>query len=364
MEKQEGNKIFSDIDKLYSEYYEVFLKKNDADFKEKYAIAYKSARDKLIIAVCKLYFKFEHKEGSCKNIPPVTKRNKNNDNYSDIVLLETVKAMDEYQDSDSRKKGYSFSNYVCMKINYAKGKEYSKNIASSNQGGSEISDYEAAQIRRVLKKDKELIKFGIYDENKRNEKIAMLLSTNSYAMTVEAVIRFKQLGTCQTTEIEVETSEGKTYSVIDSEKNRTEKNHITPESEYLKNEQSVYLEKLFCEIDDIYAKKNDVRESEIFTVALLKPFQVEKKNYVQENGSLQDFYPDIYAILAKYNCIDKAILRPFFEECDYCLPTQEEIEKKYGLNKKYAGTLLMRFRESFSGSKNIKEYFYDYLKKK
>jgi AAA15 family ATPase/GTPase len=213
-------------------------------------------------------------------------------------------------------------------------------------------------------KDKELIKFGIYDENKRNEKIAMLLSTNSYAMTVEAVIRFKQLGTCQTTEIEVETSEGKTYSVIDSEKNLTEKNHITPESEYLKNEQSVYLEKLFCEIDDIYAKKNDVRESEIFTVALLKPFQVEKKNYVQENGSLQDFYPDIYAILAKYNCIDKAILRPFFEECDYCLPTQEEIEKKYGLNKKYAGTLLMRFRESFSGSKNIKEYFYDYLKKK
>ena len=196
METQESNKIFSDIDNLYAKYLEVSLKKDDAAFKEKYAVALKSVRDKLIIAVCKLYFKFENKVGSSKNISPVTARNKNNDNYSDIVVIETINAMDTYTDN-----GYSFSQYVCMKINSAKGKEQSRKIASYNHGGSSISEYEAQQIRRVMKKDKELLKFGIYDENKRNEKLSRLLSTDSHPMSVESIVHFKQLGSCQTTGI-------------------------------------------------------------------------------------------------------------------------------------------------------------------
>ena len=327
METQESNKIFSDIDNLYAKYLEVSLKKDDAAFKEKYAVALKSVRDKLIIAVCKLYFKFENEVGSSKNISPVTARNKNNDNYSDIVVIETINAMDTYTDN-----GYSFSQYVCMKINSAKGKEQSRKIASYNHGGSSISEYEAQQIRRVMKKDKELLKFGIYDENKRNEKLSRLLSTDSHPMSVESIVHFKQLGSCQTTGIEGKNSDGELYSVIDQEKNLTEKHFVTPESEALRAEFKAQINKLFLEIDKIYSEKNDKRESEILTISLLKPFQIQKDEFNKNSNSLKTFNLDLYILLSQYGCIDKSILQSFFEDPDYILPTQSDIEKKYGFN--------------------------------
>lgn len=359
METQESNKIFSDIDDLYVRYLEVSLKKDDVDFKEKYAVALKLARDKLIIAVCRLYFEFENKVDSNKNILPVTSKNINNDNYSDIVVIETINAMDTYTEN-----GYSFSQYVCMKINQARGKERSKRIASSNNGGSPISEYEAQQIRRVMKKDKELLKFGIYDDNKRNEKLAKLLSTESHPMTVDSIIHFKQLGKSRTSSIEMNNSDGETYSVIDQDKNLTDKNFITPESDLLKKEFDIQINKLFLEIDNIYVEKYDIKESEILTISLLKSFQTQKDDFVKESNSLKDFYPDIYLLLSKYKCIDKTILNSFFEVPSYVLPTQHEIEEKYGLKEKYAGKLLQRFREAIAGNKNIEEYFFDYIKKR
>ena len=359
METQESNKIFSDIDNLYAKYLEVSLKKDDAAFKEKYAVALKSVRDKLIIAVCKLYFKFENEVGSSKNISPVTARNKNNDNYSDIVVIETINAMDTYTDN-----GYSFSQYVCMKINSAKGKEQSRKIPSYNHGGSSISEYEAQQIRRVMKKDKELLKFGIYDENKRNEKLSRLLSTDSHPMSVEPIVHFKQLGSCQTTGIEGKNSDGELYSVIDQEKNLTEKHFVTPESEALRAEFKAQINKLFLEIDKIYSEKNDKRESEILTISLLKPFQIQKDEFNKNSNSLKTFNLDLYILLSQYGCIDKSILQSFFEDPDYILPTQSDIEKKYGLKDKYAGKLLQRFRESIAENGAVKDYFYDFIKKK
>lgn len=359
METQESNKIFSDIDNLYAKYLEVSLKKDDAAFKEKYAVALKSVRDKLIIAVCKLYFKFENKVGSSKNISPVTARNKNNDNYSDIVVIETINAMDTYTDN-----GYSFSQYVCMKINSAKGKEQSRKIASYNHGGSSISEYEAQQIRQVMKKDKELLKFGIYDENKRNEKLSRLLSTDFHPMSVESIVHFKQLGSCQTTGIEGKNSDGELYSVIDQEKNLTEKHFVTPESEALRAEFKAQINKLFLEIDKIYREKNDKRESEILTISLLKPFQIQKEEFNKNSNSLKTFNLDLYILLSQYGCIDKSILQSFFEDPDYILPTQSDIEKKYGLKDKYTGKLLQRFRESIAENGAVKDYFYDFIKKK
>ena len=137
--------------------------------------------------------------------------------------------MDTYTDN-----GYSFSQYVCMKINSAKGKEQSRKIASYNHGGSSISEYEAQQIRRVMKKDKELLKFGIYDENKRNEKLSRLLSTDSHPMSVESIVHFKQLGSCQTTDIEGKNSDGELYSVIDQETGKVPyKKHESSEPAYI-----------------------------------------------------------------------------------------------------------------------------------
>lgn len=267
--------------------------------------------------------------------------------------------MDTYTDN-----GYSFSQYVCMKINSAKGKEQSRKIASYNHGGSSISEYEAQQIRRVMKKDKELLKFGIYDENKRNEKLSRLLSTDSHPMSVESIVHFKQLGSCQTTGIEGKNSDGELYSVIDQEKNLTEKHFVTPESEALRAEFKAQINKLFLEIDKIYREKNDKRESEILTISLLKPFQIQKEEFNKNSNSLKTFNLDLYILLSQYGCIDKSILQSFFEDPDYILPTQSDIEKKYRLKDKYTGKLLQRFRESIAENGAVKDYFYDFIKKK
>lgn len=361
MKQQDAEKIFAEINKLYEQYHEVSLKKNDADFSSNYSVAYKSARDKLIIAVCKLYFKFEHSEGSNEKIQAVTVRNKNDDNYSDIVLETTIIAMDSYEESGSKEKGCFFSQFVCLKINQAKGKEQSKKIISSNQGGRTVSDYESNMIRRVMKKDAELEKFGIFDENKRNEKIALLLTTDSHNVSVEMVIRFKQLAKNQTMRTEQESTNGDNYSVLDLEKNLQEKNFITPESEFLENELREQLPLLLNEMECIFNEKADKKVADLLAVSLLDCFEPMKKTYIQSGNQIKDFYPFVYELLSRYCCLEQSIVRRFFTEPDYSLPTQKDIIDKYGLGKSAASKILSRFREKLKHTENVEKYFSDFL---
>ena len=359
MEQQDVEKTFSEINKLYDIYHDISLRKNEAGFLSNYSIAYKSAREKLIIAVCKLYFKFEYSEDSNDTIHVVTVKNKNNDNYSDVIIDATIKAMDSYEESGSREKGYLFSQFVCLKIKQAKGKEESEKIISLNHGGRTVSDYEAKMIRRVMKKDIELKKFGILDEDKRNEKISLLLTTDSHIVSVESVIRFKNLFKNQTISTEQKSSNGEEYSILDLEKNLNEKNYITPESEIIKSEFNSQINILLSEIDSM---KYDKRESEIFTIALLKSFQMEKEEYLNKFSSLDGFNLPIYSLLSHHKCIETIILDSFFNDPNYKLPTQNFIEKKYGLKDKYGGKLLQRFREAIAANKTVRDYFYDFIK--
>ena len=361
MKQQDVEKIFAEINKLYDEYHDISLRKNDTDFSFRYSAAYKSAREKLIISVCKLYFKFEYREDSNDKTHVVTVKNKNNDNYSDVILEATINAMDSYEESGGKEKGILFSQFVCLKIKQTKGKEKSKTIISSNHGGRTVSDYESNMVRRVMKKDAELEKFGIFDENKRNEKIALLLSTDTHIISIESVIHFKKLSKNQTIGTEQASPHGDEYSILDIEKNLNEKNYITPESEMIKRELSCQLNILLSEIDSM---KYDTKESEIFTIALLKAFQLEKEEYIKKFGSLEKFNFSIYSLLSRHKCIESIILDSFFNDPNYKLPTQNDIENKYGLSEKYGGKLLQRFRETIAANKKVRDYFYDFIKEK
>ena len=353
MQQEKYDGYFSKINELYSQYLEVVSKKETSDFNEKWKSAYKIIREKLIIAVCKVYFDFEIKENT--ESPAVDKNNRYDDNYSDIVLEETINALESYENSSSKANGYQFSYYVCTNIRQELGKARSKTFISVNHGGACISDYEAEMTRKVIKKDKELQKLGIKDENKRNQKLEVLLDIG-----IETVQKYKSLSKCQTSSTEQE-KDGKTYSVLDLESNLQEKNFITPESEFLKKELEEQLPILLDEMDEIFNKKADDKVSELLTVSLLDSFVSLKKAHIQDRNQMTDFYPFLFNMLSEYDCFNKEIIKNFFTDMDYILPTQKDITDKYGFDKSAASKILSRFRGKLKDNEKVKKYFSEFL---
>ena len=75
-----------------------------------------------------------------------------------------------------------------MKINNARGKAHSKKIASDNQGGSAITEYESSMIRKIKKAEKDFNKMR-YDDNQISKKIAILFNISE-----NMVNKYKNLG--------------------------------------------------------------------------------------------------------------------------------------------------------------------------
>lgn len=351
MNQGKYDNYFSKINELYSQYVDVASKKNDADFDKKWAYAYKTIREKIILAVCKVYFEYEIKKDSDKSNKTIIYQDINDDNYSDIVVEEIINALDSYESSSSKEKGYQFSYFVCINIRQEIGKERSKAYVSVNHGGTEVSDYEATMTRRILKKDKELQKMGIYDEEKRNQKLAVLLDIG-----IETVQKYIALGKNQTTSTELE-KDGRTYSKLDLENNLQERNFITPESEYIVNEMKEQIPLMLNEMESIFLKKPDVKTAELLAISILEYFEPYRKNYIMSGYPLSGFCPILRELISKYSCIDSKITTSFFTDPDYVLPTRKDITDKYGLDKSAATQILTRFREKLKDKENIKKYF-------
>lgn len=345
---------FDKINELYSQYSELVLKQQDSDFQEKWKSAFEAIKDKIVIEVCRIYFKFENL-GSKE--APVTQENKNDDNYSDVVVEEILHSLSSYEESAVNKENFPFSIFVCTNVKRAVGKAKSKAIASSNQGGSEISDYEALMIRKIIKTDKQLKKFGLREESSRIKEIANLLNIG-----IDTAKKYLELGKCKTLVEEQESKSGEKYSVLDLEKNLTQRNFITPESELLSLELKEKLTELLQEMEKIYQKKKDSKLSEILAITILNPFKAEKTNFINNNFPLANFYFEIYNLLKEFKCIDRNILKSFFEIPDYVLPSYQKIADKYGIDKSAVNKILERFRGKLALNKKLSGYFEEFIK--
>lgn len=355
MNQEKYDNYFSKINELYSQYVDIVSQKNKADFAIKWATAYRTIKEKIILTVCKVYFEFEIKKDSDESNKTIIYQDVYDDNYSDIIVEEIIKALDSYESSSSKDNGYQFSYFVCTNIRQEIGKARSKNYISVNHGGAEVSDYEATMTRRILKKDKELQKMGIYDEEKRNQKLEVLLDIG-----IETIQKYKILGKCQTTSTELE-KDGKTYSVLDLENNLQERNFITPESEYILNEMKAQLPLLLNEMEAIFLKKPDEKTAELLAISILESFESARKIHITNGNLLSDFYPFICELISKYSCIDSKITTSFFSDPDYVLPTRKNITDKYGLDKSEATHILSRFRVKLRDQETVKKYFPDFI---
>ena len=357
MVQQDYGREFDKINELYAQYAELAAKQDADDFEKEWKNAYKTIREKLIISVCKIYFKFENTEGSCEKISPITNANKNDDNFSDVVVEEIINSMETYDVSVNEKNSYPFSKFVCTNVSHARGKALSKKIASDNHGGSCISEYEASMIRKISKKDKDLERFGTFDESKRNIVISKMLE-----ISVDLVIKYKNLAKNNTTETDRTNSEGETFSVFDVEQNdQTEKQNITPETILIENFDRENFPIFMKEIDKIYSKKRDEKLSLILTVMFLKPYESRKSEHISFERALSEFYPEVFELLKDYDFISKDILNSFFEDISYELPSQQMIADKFNVDKSAITQIIKRFRKNLASNKKLLDAFEDFL---
>lgn len=349
------NKIFLQINELYSKYHELTLKRSEVEFNQKYDSAYKAIREKIIIAICKIYFKFWEKDNPTYTLSDINTRNLYEDNYSDIIVEEITKSLDSYENSISKKNGYNFSSYTCLNIKNAVGKARSKSYISVNHGGITVSDYEASMVRKVLKADKELQKLGFTNDDHRNRKLTKLLNIG-----IETVQKYKYLSKYQTRSIQ-KNNKDSTFSILDLETNLCEEIYQNPESAFFLKEIKLQIPVLLNVMETIYTKKRDKKISELLAIMVLDNFSVLKKNHIQNGFKMDDFYPSLYKLFSKYTCFDSNIVRNFFLNPNYILPTQKDIADKYGIEKSAATKILIRFRNKLKENENVKNYFSDFI---
>ena len=354
--EEENKNDFDRINELYSQYVELSRKINEEDFESKWKVAFKSVKEKIIIDVCKIAFRYFK---NLNKFPENKTDSIDEDNYSDTVVEQALFALDTYELSTYKQNNKSFSSYVWINVIQKTGEERSRKIASKNQGGSAISEHEASMIRKINSEDEKLLKFGIKDETSRNKKIAVILSVG-----IDTVLKYKSLGRSNTISIDQTVNDGgDTFSVLDIKKNLQERNYITPETEYVMEEIKNSLPNILNEITFVYEKKKDPKVSEIFTILLLGAFEKQRAEFIENNNSLQAFLPDIYELLNKYNFVEKSVLTSFFHDKSFNLSTQQEIADKYNMDKSAVSKILQRLREKLLTKEEINEIFDDSIKK-
>lgn len=87
-------------------------------------------------------------------------------------------------------------------------------------------------------------------------------------------------------------------------------------------------------------------------------FESSRKFYIMGGNQITDFYPLLHEMLLGYSCINCAILKSFFTEPDYVLPTSKNITDKYGMNKSAVSQILSRFRVKLKEQEIVKIFFW------
>ena len=347
--KSEKNSSFDKINELYSQYLDLKKKTDSNDTNNKFFVAFKIIKEKLIIEIYNRYVNLDEKIIDKKGHDIPKNIYANEDNYSDIIVEEILYSLETYETFVNDKEKYAFSNYVCMRINNSKGKAHSKKISSDNQGGSSITEYEASMIRKIKKAENDFKKIG-YEENLISKKIALLFNISE-----NMVHKYQKMGQSNVVSTEITTKEGKKYSVFEMDETFLKENQNMTEKELFIKQRTEQVHLILSWLEEFYKKKSDKKISEILTVTVLKEFESERQVFI-EDQNLETFYSYWVNDLIKYNFMDNNILISFFQDPEYILPTQKMIENKYGLKEKYAGKILQRIREALLKTDIVKEF--------
>ena len=181
-------------------------------------------------------------------------------------------------------------------------------------------------------------------------------------ISVDLVVKYKNLAKNKTTETERTNSEGDTFSVLDVEQNdQTEKQNITPETILIENFTREKFPILMKEIDKIYSKKRDEKLSLILTVIFLRPYESRKSEHISFERPLSEFYPEVFELLKDYDFISKEILTSFFGDTSYELPSQLAIAEKFNVDKSAITQIIKRFRKNLAANKEIADCFDEFI---
>ena len=322
------SKLFDEINLLYSKYVEIdALNKIDS---ESYSAAFRSAWEKLCVAVYKVYASFE-------------RENDNYEVFSDVIVYSLGSGIEKFPDSKSKEAGVPFSKYVCNIIRNNINKEISNQAIAQNNGGCSFSDYDREMVRKVLSAEKKVLKLpGCKDnQDKCNEKIAVLLN-----ISVETVIKYKNLSLCNTCS-DVISSEDDEFYVSD---NKTFSDFFIDlrDSDSLE-ENRIKLSESLKKIENTFALKPDLFLSKIITIELLNGFKKLRDEYIKEYDPTGEqlsnsFYHNVYDELKKFSFVDKDILNSFFCNPDFKLPKKKEITDNFHVDKSWGSAVVSDFR--------------------
>lgn len=299
------SEVFDNINNLYSKYQNLYEKQRENY--AQYKIAFEEGKNNLFLAVLKLYCQTDNS----KNWDFI-------DKITEVIdtSLENFPG-DQQKYLNQNNKTLSYSQYVCVKINNSLSEQKSIQIAEGNNGGSSISEHETRMIR-TIKKEVEALKNYDLTENEMITEIALRQNIG-----IKTVRKYMRLAKCNTKSICTENA--KESSCL-----------ITPEKEFLLNEEKRSNEKLLPRILDAMEKqhdKNDKMESQVLTVHLLKEYKEDKKESVKKGNDFKANYTTVYELLKNYEFIDKEILMLFFEDNNYSLKTDKEIEDENKMTK-------------------------------
>ncbi len=312
-----NKEVFDNINNLYSQYH--FLYEKQQENYVQYKVAFEREKNNLFLAVLKLY---------CQN------NNSKNWDFVDSITEEIDAALEKFpevlkKNQDKKKKQLSFSQYVCVKINNRLGKEKSIQIAEKNNGGSHISEHEARMIR-TIKNEVEFFKNYDLTETELIKEISLRRGIGE-----KTVRKYLKLTKCN-------------RKLIDAENGSKPSYLETPETEFLNNKEQNKKAELLSQVLDAMERfhdKSDKMETQVLTVHLLKEYKDEKKDAVAKECDFLITHKSVYELLKNYQFIDKEILVSFFEDMNYSLKTDKEIEDDNNMKKGAAKHKWDRFIE-------------------
>lgn len=309
--------------------------------RENIEVEVKRIRDELIIAICGIYFnpciKYEEIEY-------------NTETYSAEIIEKINECVSKYEKSSSKQNGVLFSKYVCKAIKNMLAELKKQDSFKETSGGHNVSTSALTLMNKVKKQDRVFEGYGVRDENRRNEKIAISLGIDK-----EKVLEMKRLLKLQAVADEQNSDDEKYFSLIDV----TGMNVDYSSTDKKKQEEK--LEMIFDCIEEEWKHKADSELSEILTVDILRLFKgktLEKKSHETKTAvvysSALGF--DLERTLMSYSFINKQISVRFFSESAYKLPSQVELAAKFDKTKSGISKQLSRFYEKVAQNEKLK-YF-------
>ena len=317
MEFSENENVgrFARINALYEEYAGIPVG-------EETEVARKAVCGKIIVEVCKIYF--------------LGKKN-DEETYADKIVLVTMDCLKKFSASNSAKQGVPFSRYVCAAVSRKINSEKEKDARSDKNAGMRFPDDAQKKIRKILQLEKHYIQFGIADEKKRNEKIAVALE-----MTEEDVVRLKNYQTTATSSLEAKNADGEEYSLAETAELSSKLNReAKPETALLSACEKTDCAALIAKIDSLFERQQE--RTKPYLSALLTRELLEELLHVRDMSA-----EEIAGLVEGAHFADKEILADFMHNAgsaDWTLPSQQEIAARFDRDKTDASRTMGKFLE-------------------